>query len=280
MRFSGTYVSGDTIIMGVYSVSFYFFADLAPVLLDIWFVRDNFLADSFSKLSELTEEAIKDCSQDKFYMQEYYNIHGCFELAQSGVQRVTARIINLLIAACNKFHKLPRFIVVMPDKDLLCDMDVFHHQVQEILKTNVDWMVRHISITIHRKKAELLDKKPGSLYAGHPAVIFIRMIRCPSYGLMGKSRSYRIYELRSKFNEALNDAVGQSEHRIRTVNSCTTNEHFDNWGNLSSKGKKALWYEIDDLLEHFDLDNIKLLSAPSTIFPMQPDVSSGIQKYH
>ena len=63
-------------------------------------------------------------------------------------------------------------------------------------------------------------------------------------------------------NEALNDAVARYDHRILTINSCNSSSHFDLWGNLSNKGYRSLWYEIDDLLERYDKNAVKLMPNP------------------
>ena len=60
----------------------------------------------------------------------------------------------------------------------------------------------------------------------------------------------------------LNDAVAKVDHKILTINSCNTYEHFTPAGSLSIKGKKSFLLELDDLLQRFDLDKIKLLPNP------------------
>ena len=72
-----------------------------------------------------------------------------------------------------------------------------------------------------------------------------------------------MYSLRAKFNDALNDSVARIEQKNMMINSCNSVDHFDQWGNLSRKGKLALWLEIDDLLERFDGGDIKLLPSPN-----------------
>ena len=72
----------------------------------------------------------------------------------------------------------------------------------------------------------------------------------------------QIFNLRPKFNDALNDATVRANQRILTINSCNTGSHFDHKGNLSDKGKDAFWMEIDDLLHRFDGNQVKLLPNP------------------
>ena len=53
-------------------------------------------------------------------------------------------------------------------------MDVFHPEICHLIRENVDWMVRQISMVVRRKKADLLDKKPGAIYAGYPVIVFVQ----------------------------------------------------------------------------------------------------------
>ena len=71
-----------------------------------------------------------------------------------------------------------------------------------------------------------------------------------------------ICSLRLKFNDALKDAVAKVGQHILTINSCNSYDHFDKMGRLSTKGQADFWYELDELLEHFDMDKIKLLRNP------------------
>ena len=68
--------------------------------------------------------------------------------------------------------------------------------------------------------------------------------------------------LRHRFNDALNDAVGKVNQYILKINSCNAYEHFDGSGNLSIQGKRSFWYELDALIQKFDFDKVKLLPNP------------------
>ena len=126
---------------------------------------------------EMQEEALKIKSPAcKTYLQEYYNIKAFYELGKNGVCHMATRIINLLIEAFNTMHKLPRFLVIMPDKDILSELNIFDLFVNATIREYVTWMVKQIAMLVRCKRAELLDKKPGVIYAGYPVIIFVQMI--------------------------------------------------------------------------------------------------------
>ena len=92
-------------------------------------------------------------------------------------------------------------------------------------------------------------------------MIFVRMIRRFNRFPAGSKLKF-VHMMRPKFNDALNTAAVKIDQYIMTINSCNTQDHFDHWGSLLQKGKNALWMEIDDLIECFDHDAVKLLLTP------------------
>ena len=59
------------------------------------------------------------------YLYEFYNVFGFTQLASSGVRSVLARVINSLIEGLNERPQLPRYVVVMLDKDVIDEIDVW-----------------------------------------------------------------------------------------------------------------------------------------------------------
>ena len=156
----------------------------------------------------MQEDSIRNNNHmSKTYLQEHYNIRSFHELGKTRIQNMAARITNSITAALNQVHGLPHFLVIVSDKDILSAMNVFDEDIEPVLRKYVNWMVRQISILVRRKKAELLDKKPGAIYAGDPVIIFTRMIRRPAN--LGRAKTQKVYFLRAKFNDALNDAVAR-----------------------------------------------------------------------
>ena len=149
----------------------------------------------------------------------------------------------------------------MIDKDLLTGIDIFRADAARVIGEMTTWIIRQFDMLIRRKCSELLVKKLGAIYTGDPTIIFVRMIRRVDHYTQGSKLDY-IFSTRSKFNDTLNDAALKIDQRMMTINLCNTSGHFDRWGNLSQCEKTDLWYEIDDLVEHFDEGRIKLLPAP------------------
>ena len=217
------------------------------------------LFDIFDEIKK--EAAQKNATSSPPYLLDYFNTIGFYKRITGGVKYAVARIVNSLIEALNTKDRLPRFIIVIPGKNVVSDINVFEFGASRVLADITRWMVRQISILVHRKKMELTTRKPGAVFFNDPRIVFVRMIRRQDSYPIG-SKMDKICGLRAKFNDALNEAITNTDQHILTINSCHTVDHFDKWGNLSVRGMYAFWDEIDNLLERFDKDKIKLLPAP------------------
>ena len=88
-----------------------------------------------------------------------------------------------------------------------------------------------------------------------------------------------IAHLRAKFNDALNTAAEKMGHYIMTINSCSSYNHFDRAGHLSSRGKEEFWLELDNLLERFEKDKVKLKPNPHHKPRLQPQTAPSTIPY-
>ena len=145
------------------------------------------------------------------------------------------------------------------DKDLIRDIDVFVQDSVNCLRETTEWITRQINILVHRKRLELIERKPGSIYCEDPIIIYVKMVRWADLYFKRGSTLDEIFAHRAKFNDALNDCAGRLNHRILTINSCNMKNHFTHKGDLSVTGKEVFWAEMDDLLERFDANKVKLL---------------------
>ena len=69
----------------------------------------------------------------------------------------------------------------------------------------------------------------------------------------------KLCSLRNKFNDILNEEANRHDSKVMFIKSCDKPEHFDHYGNLTGKGKITFWFELDDLLNRFNANKVKLL---------------------
>ena len=118
--------------------------------------------------------------------------------------------------------------------------------------------MQQIEIAINRKRLQISTRKPGVIQQGDPKIIYTMMQRRNERFRAG-SKMEVICSIRPKFNDILNDAVAGVNQYILSIRSCCLKDHFDHWGSyLSYKGKIDFWSEMDELLERFDNNQVKL----------------------
>ena len=150
-------------------------SDSAQAIFDLWVVGDEFTKETFGAFENIKLQTRRDRNLAPTYIQEYYNVLQ-FD-SHKGVKITVARIVNALIEAINSRDRLPKFILFMFDQDIIMNVDVYQQDALMVLHQNVDWVVRQIDMIIRRKRSELLNKKPGAIFTGHPMLIFTHMIR-------------------------------------------------------------------------------------------------------
>ena len=220
---------------------------------------DNFLQDVYPALNNMIYQAQRNKELIPPYIDEFYNIQ-CFENKKVGTYAI-GRLINSLIEAINLQRRLQKYLLVIIDKDVINDIDDLTQPAADtITRELVQWTVRQINTAVCRR-LDLLEKKPGAVMDQATKIIYIRMIkRIGSFN--ENSRIHSLCEFRAKFNNALNDAVAKTGQYMLTINSCNQYQHFDRHGNLSQVGKELFGHEIDDLIDRFDADKVKLLPNP------------------
>ena len=223
---------------------------------------------------------------EQTYLNEYYNIKGLYSnLMSGGLCYATSCIINALIEGLNTFGHLPKYLIVIPDLDVIKDVKEFDYGVFKALSAIMNWLTRQIDIAIRRKRLQLMEKKPGAVKNSDPTIIYVNAIHRVEFFRPG-SKLEAYCSIRTKFNDILNACAARQEQHILTIRSCFTLDHFDQWGKLTTKGKSSFWIELDDLMERFEKREIKLLPRPMQAFPHRrrqnrKDVaSSGSQAHH
>ena len=223
---------------------------------------------SFADSKQMAHHSKSDSNQTPgLYLHEYFNVN----ILQAGKSDVAVgRILNGLIDELNTSHILPKYLVIIIDSDVIEDLNIFEFGVHKGLALNVNWLAKQVDLTLRCKRLQNREKCPGSVIADLPKVIYVMMIRrieCYPDG----SRMTKLCTLCNKFNDLLNEAMARRNGHILSIRSLNLPQHFDKFGNLSTVGKEAFWIEMDELIEKFDHDRIKLEPRPHNKF----DISTG-----
>ena len=143
----------------------------------MWFIGDRTLTDVFNTFQATINEIEEDKKRAKVkpYLLEYYNIKKFTRADPNDL--VVTRVFNSLVDAINERKRFPRFLIVILDKDVINNADVFDDNILDFIRDSVNWLVKQIALFLKRKKIDILAKRPGAIYGDDPTVIFVRMIR-------------------------------------------------------------------------------------------------------
>ena len=158
------------------------------------------------------------------YLFQYYNIDGLYPPTRSDVKSVLARIFNALVEKFNESIYLPRYIVIIPDKDIIVNAQVFDYGAWDTFEQAIRWLVSNIDGMIEVRKEDLKAKNPGALSpSSEPRLVWVKTLVHPEI-LLAKST----YSLVRKFNTALEDTIVDNKRsHILKVAVLPNNSNFN-----------------------------------------------------
>ena len=98
---------------------------------DTWLIGDAFLKTVFPVLQSMKTSA--QISKNNIpYLYKYFNVHAFFKLSNGSAEGSLYHIFNALVEGMNKFARFPRFIIFIPDCDIIVHTNFFGYGVKEI----------------------------------------------------------------------------------------------------------------------------------------------------
>ena len=156
----------------------------------------------------------------------------------------------------NDQDSLPRFILVVPDWDLLkyFGAKACRFGISDISFKILKWMANNIDRVIECRKEDLSRIKPGVISPAEPKIIWVKMINRVEV-------TARVLAVRNKFNQAMADMVAdRKSHFILDPNSVVEDSSLISaiHGTLNAEGHIRYWKKIDELIEKFDYKEVSL----------------------
>ena len=124
--------------------------------------------------------------------------------------RGLARILNAFIEACNERSRLPKYVIVIPDKDVTTNLKSYNVATSVVMGAALHYLIRQFDILTDRHQIDLLDKKPGAIMDDldgneyMPHFVWVCMLkRLPSL----VDAMHNILGLCGKFNSVLEEQL-------------------------------------------------------------------------
>ena len=125
--------------------------------------------------------------------------------------------------------------MVIPDKDILADLPLFGFGVKQVLKKELNWMVRQFHQMIEARKDNLKKIRPGALLPFDTKIIRVKMIARPT---STNAKLVQLLKLRRKLNETLEECLTKfTSMRVMNLQSMTDCNLFNEDGSLTQSGK-------------------------------------------
>ena len=186
------------------------------------------------------------------YLFQHFNISGYYN-STIGISNVIKRLMNAFVDELNENNLLPKYLLIIPDKDLLAGLQD-KNGISIIIGAILHHIIKQINIFIERRKVDLRDKKPGGMLDDEfPKIVWIRMVKRPKL-------SNHLYSLRSKFNVILEDRLQDGNADNHFIMSIDVNlNEFDLTGGLTKSGCKQFWHEVNQGMKKFTENDITLM---------------------
>ena len=226
---------------------------------DVWLVGDRFVKINFHEVETMVREA-KQAKHDAPYLNRYYNIKPQFSSSLS--KNIFSRLADMIVEAVNMCQRLPRFIIILLNKDLLTAVCNVQHgfidltQMDSDIAQVLDWVITLFSRHINTLKTDMYYKKPGSATAAEPKFVWVKMLP--------QNVKDKVEFFRYRFNQLLEDKItAKKHHYILDAAAIVHDGTYDKKGDLTTSGVYDLWHEISQQLDLFD--KFKLELKPITL---------------
>ena len=153
--------------------------------------------------------------------------------------------LNTKVDADKNNYQLPRFIVMIPEDDILCFINYFAYGISMISGRCLNWLINEVDQVIEARKDHLCRRRGGTVNLSEPKIIWLAMMNRPN-------TSYdNMLAVHGKYNRNLKELVAQ---RINHYYLDMTKQVVE----YNGRGKDVFWMELDRILEEVDDHKVDL----------------------
>ena len=186
------------------------------------------------------------------YLFQFYNILPMYSTQILSARSAVSRIFNNFVGGPNENSFLPKFIIILPDKDII---ESSHHAgfgCRKVFEKTINWLLSKIDTELELRKEDLKGKRPGSLWMAekYPQVVWVTMGIRPFIRQTDKGFVFAQYKT---FNAVLENLVPRFKNtQLMELNLPDDRNLFDLTGNFTGFGKTAVWKEVNRFIRKLD----------------------------
>ena len=148
----------DTNMIPIFS----YFSDPVRPLRDLWIVGEGFLRSIYGMLQHLKTEAIA-ANESIPYMYQQIHVHPFYQTSNGTAQGTLHKILNSVIEGLNESNKLPHYILILVDRDIILQLDYFVPGTFFILEQEMKWLTKEIDRCLSGRLDRLRKACPGAV---------------------------------------------------------------------------------------------------------------------
>ena len=224
---------------------------------DCWLIGDEFLGKTFGAFQEWhTDNAANN--EEQPYLYEQYNV-SCWNQSPLLNQPRPAHILNSFMQGLNSSTKLPKYVIIIPDRDLIQGSKKIEYGIICFTEEQLRWLFAQVTKAVIRRHDDLKSKRTGSLVSTYePRIVWVNMIDRPiSSNLYDK----KVNGLHKCFNNIMGTFIKKERYMYNLKPELpSTHSMFTVDNKLSDVGKYEFWVEINRKMRLFDRHDIDLLA--------------------
>ena len=232
--------------------------DEIKAIRDVWLVGDDSLSKIYGGLQHLKSR--RESKHEKGpYIYEFYSVSAWYMNPLSEVRPTIARLQNALTEALNQNIYLPKYIIIIPEKDIVESAFKSDSCSNREIEDQANWLIGQVSKLLMARREDLKSKKPGSVTADLTRVIWVNMLARPEYN---NPYLNTLFDLRQTYNGKMKKLLEVEKYmHIIEVPNMEEYKYFNKQGELTTLGKEEFWLNFNAELKALDAtpkENLKL----------------------
>ena len=135
-----------------------YFSDNVKALKLVWIIGAEFLKDMDQSLTSVKLQVTQSANANPLYLCMNYNVITFFSTNLRNTNPFLARIYNSLVEGLNSSHQLPQYIMVMLDRDLIVNVDLYDYGVSRTIEDTLKWLSINLNQALEQRKLDLIQK--------------------------------------------------------------------------------------------------------------------------
>ena len=208
------------------------------------------MCSAFAAFQAIKTSASSDNSAKPF-LYEFFRIRPFYQMSAGTPEGTLHKIFNSMASALNnENYSLPKYITMIPDCDIILQINHYEPGVVFIIEEQLNWLFRKLERSLTSRQECLMKHFLGAVEETPTSFIWIKMIKRP----LIRGHPFPYYNLVVKLGKKFNQIIQELCHKSRYSSALTpaylldNTNNFDNYGNLIFTGKTRYWKHLDTKL--------------------------------